>query len=88
MSFESYKKQSNGLESPALNADSITPSDSVDLSEQTRAIYVGVSGDLKVTMVGGNTVTFVGVAAGIPLPIQAVRIFATLTTATDIIGLR
>lgn len=88
MSETAYKRQSNDLESPARDADTITPDNDNDLTEQTRGIYVGVSGDVKVDMVGGTTATFVNLAAGIIHPIQATRIYATGTDATNILGLR
>lgn len=53
----------------------------------TRGIYVGVSGDLKVVTAGGTTLTFVGLAAGMTHPLRVSKVFATGTTATDIIGL-
>lgn len=81
--FASWKA---GLESPAENAFAVTTDNSTDLAISTRGIYVGVSGDLKVDTVGGNTVTFVGLAAGVIHPIRAKRIYATGTTATSIIG--
>tara|TARA_R110002153_G_scaffold139298_2_gene289924 strand:+ start:1083 stop:1367 length:285 start_codon:yes stop_codon:yes gene_type:complete len=52
-----------------------------------RAVYVGGTGDLKVTMAQGATVVFHGVVAGSMLPIQCNQIFATGTTATNIIAL-
>lgn len=74
------------IQSPISRGFAVTPSDSVDLSIYTRGIYVGVTGNVKVTTVGGDTITFVGLAAGIIHPIQAKRIFSTLTTATSIVG--
>jgi len=82
--FQSWRP---GLESPAVNAFSVTPNDSADLANSTRGIYVGVSGDIKIDTVGGDSaVTFVGLAAGIIHPIRAKRIYATDTTATSIVG--
>lgn len=75
-----------GLESPAENAAAVTPNDSTDLANTTRGVYVGVTGDLKVDTVGGNTVTFVSLAAGIIHPIRAKRVYSTGTTATSILG--
>jgi hypothetical protein len=70
---------------PAINAAAVTPSDTVDLSAVTRAIYVGTAGDLKVTMLGGQTVTFTAAPAGWH-PICATRVFATDTTAEGIVA--
>lgn len=76
-----------GAESPAVHAFAITKHDSNDLAFVTRGIYVGGSGDLSVTMAGGETpITFVGLAAGVIHPIRASRVLSTGTTATGIIG--
>lgn len=63
----------------------ITPSDTVDLTNPTKTgIYVGGSGDLKVDLLSGATVTYYNLSAGITHPIVAKRIYATGTTATNI----
>jgi len=72
--------------SSATEAYAITPSNTVDLAVPTRGIYVGVSGDLKVDMVGVGTVTFKDLAAGVIHPISVSRVYAAGTDATDIIG--
>jgi hypothetical protein len=69
---------------PASNAEVVTPSDSADLTHVSRALYVGVAGNMSVVMRGGQTVTF-AVQAGIhPLAVSRVR--ATGTTATGIVA--
>lgn len=73
--------------SPAAEAASVTVHDT-NLIEPTRGLYVGVSGDVKVTMLDGTAVTFVGLAAGVIHPICCVQVFDTGTTATDIVALR
>ena len=64
-------------------------SDSVDLAmPHPRSLYIGGDGDLKVTLDSDSaSVTFVGLTANTILPIAAKRIWATGTTATDLIGL-
>lgn len=77
------------ITAPPVNAAAITPSNTVDLDEYTRGIYVGVTGDLKVDMPGDEgdaSVTFVGLAAGVIHPIVASRIYATGTSATSIVA--
>lgn len=71
---------------PAENAFAVTPNNDADLAEDTRGLYVGVSGDVKVDLVGGTTVTFVNLAAGVIHPIRARRVYATGTDATSIVG--
>lgn len=73
--------------SPAEHAAAITTSNTVNLTNATRGIYVGGTGDLKVDMIGGETVTLVGVAAGVVHPIAALRVYATGTTATLLVAL-
>ena len=80
-----YDDRSSGLESPGYDAASITPDDGADLPTSSRAIYVGASGDLVVTMVGGGTVTLTAVPVGI-LPIRVSRVHATGTTAADLVA--
>lgn len=75
------------LESPAKDAFAISGNDSTDLANSTRSIYVGGSGNIKLTTIDGSTVTFNGAIAGSILPIRAKRIFSTGTTATNLIGL-
>lgn len=82
---DTFSDQTAGLEAPASHAAAVTPSDSTDLAALARALYVGVLGDVRVTLAGGETVTFVG-AQGI-LPVRAARVLATSTTATNILAL-
>ncbi|MBW9063152.1 hypothetical protein JNB71_07465 [Rhizobium herbae] len=73
--------------SPATHGFIVTPSDTIDLPEMTRAIYVGSGGVLAVRLLSGQTVTFAGVSAGSILPLRADRVLATGTTAGSIVGL-
>jgi hypothetical protein len=72
---------------PATQAVSIVPSDSSNLVEVPRAIYIGGNGNLRVTMLDGNIVTFPNVVAGTVIPIRVQKVWSTSTTATGIIGL-
>lgn len=76
----------SGLIDPAERGFSITPNDSADLTVTTRGLYVGVSGDVKVDLVSGDTVTLVALAAGVIHPLRVRRVYSTGTAATDIIG--
>ena len=82
MNFDNHQP---GLESPASDAFSVTPSDAVDLPAVTRAVYVGWQGDLHVLMHSGADVTLVGVSGMLPIRIR--RVMSTGTTATNIVGL-
>jgi hypothetical protein len=77
-------------------AAAVTPSDTVDIpSVSTQdgtgnngcVLYVGVAGDVKVTTAGGDTVVFTGLLAGMFVPVQVLKVWATDTTATDIVAL-
>ncbi len=82
-----YDKFRTHLESPAQDAFAISGDDSTDLTNSTRSIYVGGSGNIKVTTVDGTTVTFNGAVAGSIIPVRVKRVFSTGTTATNLIGL-
>lgn len=69
---------------PGKHALAVTPSDSADLAYTTRAIFVGGAGALKVRMLSGEDVVFTGVTAGTVLPIHAIRVWSSGTTATNI----
>jgi hypothetical protein len=73
------------LDSPISNAFDILPSDDVDIQAATRALYIGTPGDIRVRLLGGADVTFVQ-ASGM-LPVRVTRVFATETTADDIVGM-
>lgn len=50
-------------------------------------LYIGGAGNLRVLTASGDDVTFTGVLAGSYLPVQVQRVFATGTTATNIIAI-
>lgn len=74
------------LTSPWEHAFNIVPDDSVPLSTVPRAIYVGTGGDLRVQFLGGEIVTLVGLPGGSMAPIRVEKVFATGTTAGDLVG--
>lgn len=89
--MRSFNGVPDGSTAPPCNGGAITPDDDNDLALTTRAINVAVSGAVRVTTLGtpedpGDTITLY-IAAGIAFPIRAVRIYATGTTATGIVGL-
>ncbi|MEM7523154.1 MAG: hypothetical protein AAF360_05220 [Pseudomonadota bacterium] len=82
---DKFAGRSPGLASPAEFASAITPSDGSDLPTVSRALYVGVAGDIRVATVGGDVITFRNVQAGM-LPVRVRRVYATETTAADLIA--
>lgn len=72
----------------AVEAITITPDDATDLSNITRGLYIGATGNVRVLLLYDTTpVTFVGAVKGSILPIRVKRVYATGTTATDLVGL-
>lgn len=82
---DKFELNQRSLDSPAENAFAVTTADT-DMANFTRAIYVGGAGNVAVTTVRGDTVTFIGVTAGSLLPIRCKQI-NTASTATDMLGL-
>ena len=82
-----YSQSNPATQAPANSAFVITPSNSEELLFVTRAVYVGVSGDVVAKLDGDSAaVTFKNVAAGSILPIRA-RLVTTASTATNMLGL-
>jgi hypothetical protein len=65
-------------------ATTFSASNTVNL-ETPSVIYVGGTGNVKVTTAQGDETTFVGVAAGAVLPVQVIRVWVTGTTATNML---
>jgi len=65
----------------------ISKSDTVNFAYVVRGIYVGGTGDVVAVTEGGTAVTFSSVPAGTTLPIRAIRVNSTSTTATNMVGL-
>lgn len=84
---DTFYNSNVGLGSPAVHAFAITKSDSTDLANVTRAIYVGGGGDIALVTVGGETVTLVGALVGWVYNIRATRVLSTGTSATNLVGL-
>tara|TARA_R100001443_G_scaffold113767_1_gene128937 strand:+ start:482 stop:967 length:486 start_codon:yes stop_codon:yes gene_type:complete len=62
------------------------PASGADDANNGCVLYVGVSGNLKVTTIGGSTITFTAMPVGF-VPVQVKKVWATDTTAKDIIAL-
>ena len=80
----------------ASRAAAVVPNDTVNIPNPSspdgianngNVLYVGTGGNLKVTTAAGDDVTFVNVQGGAFLPIQVVRVWATGTTASNILAL-
>ena len=75
-----------GWDSPGRGAAAVTPNDGADLTRYARRLYIGGTGDVKVDMIDGSTVTFASVPAG-ELNISSKRVYSTGTTATNIVAI-
>jgi hypothetical protein len=80
----------------AGRAADVTPSNTVNipnvasqdgLGNNGCVLYVGNKGNLKVMTVGGDEVTFTNIQDGSFIPVQVLRVFATGTTASNIVAL-
>lgn len=84
-----YRKATHerGLNAPAIGGFAVVVSDSDDLPEAARALYVGGAGDITMTALDGSVLTFASLAAGTLLPVSCIRVWSTGTSATSIVGL-
>lgn len=82
----SYENDSPSWDSPFSGAAEVTPHDDNNLAVDARSLYIGGAGSIRVTTVGGNTVTFANHPVGY-FPGRARRVHATGTTATNIVAL-
>ena len=78
----------SSMQDPAAGGFAITPNDTANLLRETRGIYCGGDGDLHVLMADGlSEVTFKNLTSGGTHGYRLKKVFATGTTATDILGL-
>ena len=71
---------------PVSNAAQVTPDDGNDLTYITSALVIGTGGNVKVNMAGGQLGVVVKAQSGQLLPFRVTRVWATGTTATDIVA--
>tara|TARA_R110000868_G_scaffold366495_1_gene629412 strand:+ start:838 stop:1059 length:222 start_codon:yes stop_codon:yes gene_type:complete len=62
----------------------VTTSDTVNLREPS-VIFVGTTGALRVLTAQGSDVTFAAVPGGTIVPLQVIRVYASGTTATNLV---
>ena len=78
---------SGGGTQPATGAFEITLHDVAVFAQPTRALWVGVTGTVRVRTLRGVVVSFVGVPTGTLLPVRVDRVYSTGTTASSIVGI-
>lgn len=78
----------NSVIAPAADCFEIVPNDTNELSQATKAIYIGVGGDLVARSVNGSQdVTFRNLPGGSILDVRLRAVRSTGTTAGNLIGL-
>lgn len=85
--LDKFEGRASSTSGPAMSGFAITPHDTNELEEMTRAVYVGAGGSIALQMHSGANVTLVGVASGTFLPVRVRKVLATGTTAGSIVGL-
>lgn len=81
-----------GVMAPYTRAVSVTPNDSTDLAEVTRALNVhkgtgGTTTDIAVIMAGDSAAVTMAFAVGTVIPIRVRRVLSTGTDATRVVAL-
>jgi hypothetical protein len=86
--IDDFGQLATGLDSPYRRGVAITPSDTVNLADVTRAIYVGGTGTITYVSEGGDTVPLLGnIPVGAVIRVCASRVNSTGTTATNLVAL-
>lgn len=87
---DSFSSSADSVLAPSRHVTTLTPSDSADLVNLPKAIYVGTGGDLA--LIGADApatatgITFKNLPSGALLPIRARRVLATGTTAGNLLA--
>ena len=70
-----------------LDAAAIIPDDNTDLAYATRSLWVGGAGNVTVMLAKASApVTYYNVPAGTRLMVSTTRVYATGTTATNLLA--
>lgn len=81
---DTFQSHAQSLIAPPSSAAPVVPSDTADLPYVSRALHIGTPGDLRVLTRNGQDVTYRNVTGTKIL--RVARVFATGTTATDIVS--
>ena len=85
---QEQKEKKKFLVKKGLFAESVSNSDTADLSEEKAELYIGTGGHVKVNLFGGSTVVLKNVPSGTYLQgIFVTRVYRTGTTARDIVAI-
>jgi len=83
---DNFSSYATGKDAPAEHAAAVTPHDSNNLTYTTRALWVGVAGNISIETAGGESAVILKGAVGL-VPVRVPRVNNTSTTATDIVAL-
>jgi hypothetical protein len=87
MTFDRFGSMSDTAVSPATRPYPITPSDSEELPEVPKGVYVGTGGDVVLRGVHGDEdVTYRNLGDGSYIAVRARYVRATGTTASNLIA--
>ena len=85
---DAYADRGDAVSSQARRLIAVTPSDSTDLADVAKAVYVGTGGDVSIIAAGDTTaVVLKNLLSGSLIPVRAKRVMATGTTATNLVAL-
>ncbi len=87
MAYQKLQASKAVLVVPSDTVNIPNPSSPDGIANNGNVLYVGTGGPLKVRTAGGDDVTFENVQDGTFIPVQVVRVFATGTSADNIIAL-
>ena len=77
----------DSVAAPATRVAAVVPHDAQVLGELPKALFVGTGGNIVLRGASGSEAVLKNVASGSVLPVRAMLIKATGTTAADIVAL-
>ncbi|WP_434286292.1 spike base protein, RCAP_Rcc01079 family [Celeribacter sp. SCSIO 80788] len=83
---DEWAGRGKSINSPADNAEAVTPNDSADLSNASRALLLDAAGTVTVDMVGSGSNIALPLQEGYN-PVRVTRVYATGTDAVTIVSL-
>ncbi len=86
--MDKFRYNADSAANPARSVQSVILSDEQELLSVPKALFVGSGGDIVLRCVEDAEATVLkNVASGSILPIRAIQLYATGTTAGDIVAL-
>jgi len=82
-----FNSHGSSVTGPITDGFAITPDDTGSLTEVTRAIYVGQTGNLRVETMEEADLTFENIPGGTMLALRVRRVLSSGTTASALLGL-